>query len=128
MALATASRRASYSQSSVTKKLRNPGPAIVATLFKPAGFQSSRKYAAIVVDAKTGEVLYAKRADAPRYPASITKVMTLYLLFEALETGEISMRDRITFSARAAGQSGLTAGKARLRATVLLRGIMRFLE
>ena len=34
------------------------------------------KYAAIVVDAKTGEVLYAKRADSPRYPASITKVMT----------------------------------------------------
>ena len=63
------------------------------------------KYAAILVDAKTGEVLYSRRPDAPRHPASITKVMTLYLLFEAIETGEISMRDRITFSARAAGQA-----------------------
>ena len=38
--------------------------------------QSSSKYASIVVDARSGEVLYAKRADAPRYPASITKVMS----------------------------------------------------
>ncbi len=63
------------------------------------------KYAAILVDAKTGEVLYSRRPDAPRHPASITKVMTLYLLFEALEQGELTMRDRITFSARAAGQA-----------------------
>lgn len=63
------------------------------------------KYAAILVDAKTGEVLYSRRPDAPRHPASITKVMTLYLLFEALETGQVTLRDRITFSARAAGQA-----------------------
>ena len=49
--------------------------------------QNSSKYASIVVDAKTGEVLYGKRADSPRYPASITKVMTLYLAFEALASG-----------------------------------------
>ena len=41
------------------------------------------KYASIVVDANSGEVLYALRADEPRYPASISKVMTLYLTFEA---------------------------------------------
>src|SRR3569833_636732 len=38
------------------------------------------KYAAIVVDAATGEVLYARRADQPRYPASVTKIMTFYLV------------------------------------------------
>lgn len=63
------------------------------------------KYAAILVDAKTGEVLYSRRPDAARHPASITKVMTLYLTFEAIETGQLSLRDRVTFSARAAGQA-----------------------
>jgi D-alanyl-D-alanine carboxypeptidase len=76
--------------------------------------QNSSKYAAIVVDAKTGEVLYAKRADAPRYPASITKVMTLYLTFEALASGKIQLDDPVVFSPRAAAQSptklGIRAG------------------
>jgi D-alanyl-D-alanine carboxypeptidase (penicillin-binding protein 5/6) len=66
--------------------------------------QSSSKYAAIVVDARTGEVLYGKRADAPRYPASITKVMTLYLTFEALAAGKIQLDDPVIFSPRAAAQ------------------------
>ncbi len=66
--------------------------------------QNSSKYAAIVVDAKTGEVLYAKRADAPRYPASITKVMTLYLAFEALAAGKIDLDEPVMFSPRAAAQ------------------------
>lgn len=72
------------------------------------------KYAAVVVDAKTGEVLYAKRADSPRYPASITKVMTLYLAFEALASGQLKLDDTIIVSPRAAAQPptklGLRAG------------------
>ncbi len=72
------------------------------------------KYAAVVVDANTGEVLYAKRADSPRYPASITKVMTLYLAFEAIAEGRLQSTDLITVSARAAGQPptklGMSAG------------------
>ncbi|WP_091739166.1 D-alanyl-D-alanine carboxypeptidase [Phenylobacterium immobile] len=63
------------------------------------------KYAAIVVDAKTGEVLYAKHADDPRYPASITKIMTLYLTFEALSSGKLKTTDRVVFSPRAAAAS-----------------------
>lgn len=59
------------------------------------------KYASIVVDAQTGEVLYGKRADSSRYPASITKVMTLYLLFEQLAAGRMRPDDRIVFSPRA---------------------------
>jgi len=74
----------------------------------------SAKYAAIVVDANTGEVLYARRADSPRYPASITKVMTLYLTFEALSTGKLKPTDMVTMSPRAAAQPpsklGLRAG------------------
>lgn len=72
------------------------------------------KYAAIVVDANSGEVLYAKRADSPRYPASITKVMTLYLAFEAISEGRLKPTDMITVSAKAASQPptklGLAAG------------------
>lgn len=73
------------------------------------------RYAAIVMDAKTGEVLYQKRADNPRYPASITKVMTLYLAFEALAEGRMKSTDRIVVSPRAAAASptklGLRAGE-----------------
>jgi D-alanyl-D-alanine carboxypeptidase (penicillin-binding protein 5/6) len=71
---------------------------------------SQPKYAAIVVDAHTGEVLYAKRADSPRYPASITKVMTLYLTFEALESGKLKLSDRVPISPRAAAQSPTKLG------------------
>jgi D-alanyl-D-alanine carboxypeptidase len=60
------------------------------------------KYASIVVDAETGEVLYGKRADSARYPASITKVMTLYLMFEQLASGQMTLEDRVVFSPRAA--------------------------
>jgi len=72
--------------------------------------QNSSKYASIVVDAKTGEVLYGKRADSPRYPASITKVMTLYLAFEALASGKIHLDDPVVFSPRAAAQSPTKLG------------------
>ncbi len=73
------------------------------------------KYSAIVVEAKTGEVLYARYADSERYPASITKLMTLYLAFDALDSGEIKLSDRIKISKSAAGAApsklGLKAGE-----------------
>jgi len=68
------------------------------------------KYAAIVVDARTGEVLYAKRADSPRYPASITKILTMYLAFEQLASGKMKPTDLITVSAHAAAQSPTKLG------------------
>ena len=60
--------------------------------------------AAIVVDAKTGKVLYSSNADTKTYPASLTKMMTLYLLFEALDSGKVSLSSRITVSQHAAAQ------------------------
>ncbi len=71
---------------------------------------SQTKYAAIVVDAKTGEILYAKHADSPRYPASITKVMTLYLTFEALASGKIRLEDPVVFSPHATAQAPTKLG------------------
>ena len=80
------------------------GPSVASAQAGTTLFQHE-KYAAVVVDANTGEVLYARRADEPRYPASITKIMTLYLTFEALATGRLSVNDRIPVSAHAAHQN-----------------------
>ncbi|WP_235890793.1 serine hydrolase [Pararhizobium mangrovi] len=60
--------------------------------------------AAIVVDAKTGKTLYSSAPDAHRYPASLTKMMTLYLTFEALSRGRISMDTPVPISRLAASQ------------------------
>ena len=68
------------------------------------------KYAAIVIDANSGEMLYDKRADSPRYPASVTKVMTLYLTFEALSEGRLKLTDRVPITPRAAAQSPTKLG------------------
>ena len=71
------------------------------------------KYAAILVDAKTGEVLYARRPDALRSPASITKVMTLYMAFEAIDRGELALTDRVTMTTRAVGMAPSRLGLRR---------------
>jgi D-alanyl-D-alanine carboxypeptidase len=65
---------------------------------------SEPRYAAIVMDAASGEILYQQRADSPRYPASVTKIMTLYLAFDALSTGRLRETDLITVSPLAASQ------------------------
>lgn len=73
------------------------------------------KNTAIVMDARTGEILYAERADSLRYPASVTKVMTLYLAFQELAAGRIHLTDQILISPLAAAQPptklGLRAGE-----------------
>lgn len=73
-------------------------------------------YGGIVVDAKTGKVLYSENADSLRYPASLTKMMTLYLTFEALEAGRIRLNDKVPVSANAAKEPpsklGVGAGRS----------------
>lgn len=72
------------------------------------------KYASIVIDVETGEVLYSRNADTRNYPASLTKMMTLYLTFEALDSGTLRLDQALKVSRRAAGQApsklGLAAG------------------
>ncbi|RWB57788.1 D-alanyl-D-alanine carboxypeptidase family protein [Mesorhizobium sp.] len=63
-----------------------------------------QKYAAIVVDASTGKTLFEVNSTAQRYPASLTKMMTLYMLFEALESGRVSKETQIPVSDHAASQ------------------------
>lgn len=62
-------------------------------------------YAAIVVDANSGAVMHTSNADALRHPASLTKIMTLYLLFERLESGKLKLDSPLHVSEHAAGQS-----------------------
>jgi D-alanyl-D-alanine carboxypeptidase len=80
-----------------------------------AGPATAAPNASIVVDHKTGKVLYSSNADAQRYPASLTKMMTLYLLFEAIESGRTSLDSKIKMSAFAASQPpsklGVKAGR-----------------
>ena len=61
-------------------------------------------YASIVVDANSGKVMQAAHADSPRHPASLTKMMTLYLLFERLEAGKIKLTTEMKVSAHAAAR------------------------
>jgi D-alanyl-D-alanine carboxypeptidase len=85
--------------------------ALVVTAASPA---FAAKYASIVVDLDSNKVLHQKAADEPRYPASLTKVMTLYMVFEALDAGTLKLNERIPVSKFAAKQQpsklGLKAG------------------
>jgi D-alanyl-D-alanine carboxypeptidase len=67
-------------------------------------------YADIVVDANTGNVLHATNPDALRHPASLTKIMTLYMLFEQLEAGTLKLDSKLKVSEFAAGQSPTKLG------------------
>jgi D-alanyl-D-alanine carboxypeptidase len=72
-------------------------------------------YAAIVMDARSGEVLYEKNADTRLHPASLTKMMTLYIVFQEIEAGRLHLDDKVTVSKNAAAQPpsrlGLKAGQ-----------------
>ncbi|MBY6002806.1 D-alanyl-D-alanine carboxypeptidase [Salipiger bermudensis] len=77
-------------------------------------------YAAMVMDARSGEVLHSENADTPLHPASLTKMMTLYIAFEAVENGELTMDTVVTISRNAAAEPpsklGLRSGqKIKLR-------------
>lgn len=61
------------------------------------------RYASIVIDFETGKTLHQTNADTRNYPASLTKMMTLYLAFEALERGRLKLRQKLPVSRRAAG-------------------------
>ena len=78
---------------------------------------------AILMEASTGTVLYEKDADTARPPASVTKVMTMLLIFEAVERGDISLEDQVTTSEYAASMGGsqvfLEAGEVQTVDTML---------
>ena len=84
-------------------------------------------YSSIVVDANSGAIMQATNADASRHPASLTKIMTLYLLFERLEQGKIKLTTEMPVSAHAAVQApsklGLKPGDS-IRVETAIRAIV----
>ncbi|MEO3385932.1 D-alanyl-D-alanine carboxypeptidase [Mesorhizobium sp. CAU 1741] len=84
--------------------------AAMLTLGSMGDASANSRYAAYVIDAKTGKVLFARNADAKRYPASLTKMMTLYLVFEAIEAKRISTNTPIPFSKNAAAEQPTKLG------------------
>ncbi|MGJ8556596.1 MAG: D-alanyl-D-alanine carboxypeptidase family protein [Sulfitobacter geojensis] len=72
-------------------------------------------YAAYVMDARTGKVIHSQNSDTRLHPASLTKMMTLYIAFEAIKRGEISLDSKVTISKKAAAEPpsklGLRAGQ-----------------
>ena len=74
----------------------------LTTGFSPV---AEAKYASIVVNESTGEVMYSRNADKKLYPASLTKIMTLYMVFEALDQGKIHMDTKMRVSNLAASRS-----------------------
>ncbi|MCP5080849.1 MAG: D-alanyl-D-alanine carboxypeptidase [Alphaproteobacteria bacterium] len=80
------------------------GTVLAASIFLatiPSAHAAS-KFAAITIDAKSGRIIFARNADSLRYPASLTKIMTLYLLFQDLEAGRLTIDSRLRVSRHAA--------------------------
>ena len=96
---------------------------MVCVLFAPMR-GSAAPYAAMVMDARTGEVLHSRNADTRLHPASLTKMMTLYVAFQAIERGEITLDTPVTISRLAASEPpsrlGLREGQ-----TIRLRFLLR---
>jgi D-alanyl-D-alanine carboxypeptidase len=87
------------------------------------------KYAAIVVDANTGKILFSANADQARYPASLTKMMTLYLVFERLASGNLKKTTQVPFSEHAASMAptklGVPAGGSASVETIIYSLVTR---
>ena len=87
--------------------------AVVLVFF--AAVAQAQQYAALVMDARTGKVIQAVNADTRVHPASLTKMMTLYIVFDQVRRGRLSLDQKITVSANAAAEPpsrlGLKAGQ-----------------
>ncbi|MBS7792993.1 D-alanyl-D-alanine carboxypeptidase, partial [Roseococcus sp. SDR] len=80
------------------------GLGAIGALPASAQITARDRYASIVVEARTGQVLSAANADETRHPASLTKMMTLYMLFEAMRDGRLTLSTPIRMSAEAASR------------------------
>jgi D-alanyl-D-alanine carboxypeptidase len=76
---------------------------VVSTIVVTSPLQAA-PFAAIVMDGRNGEVLYEKNADTRLHPASLTKMMTLYIAFQEIEAGRITLDTKVTVSKYAASQ------------------------
>ena len=78
--------------------------ALMIFLFSPWPAAISAPYAAVVMDARTGKIYHSRNADTRLHPASLTKMMTLYIAFQAVERNEISLDSYVKISTNAAAE------------------------
>jgi D-alanyl-D-alanine carboxypeptidase len=97
-AIAQTAKKASAAKKPVRRAVRRKVVRMPASPTDPA------KDAALVIDGATGKVLYARNEDAARHPASLTKMMTAYLLFEALKANKLTLQTPLAVSANAQRQ------------------------
>ena len=74
---------------------------LAVTLLPPVAVQAA-PYASVVMDARNGKIYHSRNADTRLHPASLTKMMTLYVAFQAIEKNEISLDSYVTVSRNAA--------------------------
>jgi len=101
--------------------------ALTGLLLQPALALETTARSALVIDYNTGTVLLSKNADVPMPPASMSKLMTLNLIFEALDDGRLSMDDTFRVSAKASQKGGskmFVREGARVRIEDLIRGVI----
>ncbi|MCY4229800.1 MAG: D-alanyl-D-alanine carboxypeptidase [Alphaproteobacteria bacterium] len=99
---------------------------ILAVVMFAAAPASAARYAAVVIDADTGAVLHGERSKERRYPASLTKMMTLYLIFERLRSGKYNLSTRMKVPHRATLQPPSRLGLKR-GSTITVRDAIRAL-
>jgi D-alanyl-D-alanine carboxypeptidase len=105
LAAVLAGLMASPAGAAVTRRHRAAVPAGQARITPmPAGATDPDKDAALIIDGATGKTLYARNETLERHPASLTKMMTLYLLFEALKQGKVTMQTQMPVSLHAQQQ------------------------
>jgi len=97
---------------SATTLMLSSAPAMARAPQKlgPDETSDNPRYAALVVDVNSGATLRQAYAEALRHPASLTKIMTLYLLFEHIESGKLKLNTPLAVSAEAASQSPTKLG------------------
>ena len=111
----------------VTVKRLLTGLALSAALALPATAFENRAKAGFVIDQTTGTILFSKRADEALPPASMSKLMTLYMAFEAVRDGRLSMEEKLPVSQHAMNYGGSTMfldTTDRVKVSDLIRGII----
>ncbi|MEE8394076.1 MAG: D-alanyl-D-alanine carboxypeptidase family protein, partial [Rhodospirillales bacterium] len=117
---------ATRSEGPVRPKARRMVAALFAALalFAIGAASAEAKYAAIVIDAETGRVLHNVNADTRNYPASLAKMMTLYLFFEAIEDGRLALDHHLNVSSLSARQPASRLGLKKGQSITVERAIL----
>lgn len=109
---------------SLLKIIGSVAVAVSIGMASPSNAVAGPRSSSIVIDVKAGKVMSAEDPDGLRYPASLTKMMTLYMVFEALESGRIKLNTRVPVSANAAAEQPSKLGVRKGTSFTVQQGIL----